>query len=334
MFLIATLPSSVGTDGGVLLSGDILFDGNQNDLAVGFIVGQNIDLIEHEVLLTSIYTAHEEEEEEQGHENSSVFESLASNLISDTTYYFRAFATYADGESHAFGSLRRFVTPPLATSFEWKAGLVSVGGGWFESPWFGTLFMDPMMSSGWVFQDDLEWIFVHSDETGGIWLWSAQNGWLWTREGVWPFLYSHQSYNWLYFLMNRDGELIFYDYSLEQYTSPNEGLPSSNQDGIQSSDSNFNTDPDSPYEIDGAYPSSGEFDALSPNQEMDPGTNSHHDLEQEISPAESIDVPSTDDALYYISSPYSSADGSYEINGQGGSQFIGQEIEYISPPPY
>ena len=54
------------------------------------------------------------------------------------------------------------------------------------------------------------WCNVHSDGTNGLWLWLEDYGWLWTQEGVWPYLYSHNNEDWIYFLGNKNGQPIFH----------------------------------------------------------------------------------------------------------------------------
>lgn len=54
---------------------------------------------------------------------------------------------------------------------------------------------------------------VQNHGAAGLWLWLKDYDWLWTNGGIWPYLYQHDSSNWLYHLGKRDGKPVFYDYS-------------------------------------------------------------------------------------------------------------------------
>jgi hypothetical protein len=63
-----------------------------------------------------------------------------------------------------------------------------------------------------------------SDGEGGVWLWQEERGWLWTKDGLWPYLFQHDNAEWIYFLLNHQGRMYFYNPSQKvvEPSSPDE----------------------------------------------------------------------------------------------------------------
>ena len=59
---------------------------------------------------------------------------------------------------------------------------------------------------------ELGWVYPIESPTAGIWLWKEGMGWLWTDEGVYPFMHSSAKGGWLYFYVQHNGKVLFYDY--------------------------------------------------------------------------------------------------------------------------
>ena len=94
----------------------------------------------------------------------------------------------------------------------WWESDAELDGGWRESSWFGTYL--PNLKNQWVYHFQLGWVFAQPDGQAGFWLWMPEEEWLWTKAGVWPFLWSNTSSDWLYPLYS-SGKRYFYDYSKE-----------------------------------------------------------------------------------------------------------------------
>jgi hypothetical protein len=69
-------------------------------------------------------------------------------------------------------------------------------GNWRESSWFGVYL--PNHDNHWVYHLRLGWLYTHSDEEQGLWLWMPEEKWVWTKAEVWPFLWSGSTSDWLY----------------------------------------------------------------------------------------------------------------------------------------
>jgi hypothetical protein len=80
------------------------------------------------------------------------------------------------------------------------------------------------MENDWMYHAQLGWIYTSSDHFGGHWIWIETHGWLWTQESTWPFLFSHETGNWLYFIKTMDGAPIFFNYHHNQYDYHGMGL--------------------------------------------------------------------------------------------------------------
>ena len=68
----------------------------------------------------------------------------------------------------------------------------------------------------WVYHSQLGWLYVVSDNQGGLWLWKHGLGWLWTSSTSSPFYWMHSSTDWIYPLhLERDLQ-IFWNYATSQ----------------------------------------------------------------------------------------------------------------------
>ena len=96
-------------------------------------------------------------------------------------------------------------------------------GGWQTSEWFGSF---RPYDNGWLFHESLHWVYAQPDLRGGLWLWLEHYGWLWTKEEVWPYLWKHETKEWLYLIKNIDGVPLFYNYSKKssEFTNQDDDL--------------------------------------------------------------------------------------------------------------
>ena len=125
------------------------------------------------------------------------------------TFTYRAFAVNVAGKTT--GAPRKIKTK---ISEDWWYGADELEGGW-KSSWIGVFLPQP---NEWAYHAELGWAFVSPDGSGGLWLWVEENGWHWTREGVWPFLWSNNTADWLY-LMKSGSRVLLYDYSTQSFIS-------------------------------------------------------------------------------------------------------------------
>ena len=145
------------------------------------------------------------------------FSVYSFSLEPDQRYYYRAYATNAEGT--LYGSPKRLTTAPASRT--WWAQMSAIGGGWRNSEWFGTFRRHE--STDWIYHAQLGWAFALPDEEKGLWLWKSDIGWLWTNTGVYPFLFSDRSGGWMYFRWHPFGSLLFYDYSSKRWITRQAG---------------------------------------------------------------------------------------------------------------
>jgi surface protein len=149
---------------------------------------------------------------------SKNFQAKATNLKAGKKYYFRAFATNAQGTS--LGSVETFTTIAGPRSPSWINAQPGSAANWWTSRWFGNFYLD---ANGWVRHEKLGWVFPMESPTAGLWLWNRDLGWLWTDKGIYPFLYDNSKGGWLYFYGQHQGTLLFYDYVAKGWITLQDG---------------------------------------------------------------------------------------------------------------
>lgn len=139
-------------------------------------------------------------------------QNLAFKLNVEVTagenHYFQAYAKTAFGT--AYGAIKKFIITDTNKSKAWWNELSpNKVDGWLTDSWIGELMP---FENQWAFHLRLQWIYLQSDGNEGFWIWKEENGWIWTNSESWPFLWSNETGNWLYFIP-LDSGYIFYDYS-------------------------------------------------------------------------------------------------------------------------
>ena len=184
-------------EGSLQFKAKLLNDGGASPHKYGFQFSKNIDF-SFPIELQSFLKP-----------GTNFFETSNVNLENDSIYYFRPYAINSVGMG--FGSIKKFISNK---SDSWYANDKNLQAGWKSSDWFGAFLP---FKNGWVYHQELGWGYVSTDTFDGLWVWLQGKGWLWTRPNVWPFLFRHESANWLYFIKNMNGQPVFYDFNNESY---------------------------------------------------------------------------------------------------------------------
>ena len=194
----------------VILSGEILHNNGADytTLSVGFLVSSNAMILDNDSSTSKIMGQFV---------NNGIF-SANYTPTSNEVVYFKAFAENESGMS--FGNVRKFSDLSVPNSENQTPAEKAISilekdsnellGGWLENAWFG-LFKS--YSGGWVYHSIHGWLYLSADNLNGIWAWSQSRGWVWTSEDLYPFLYQSNIGNWVYYLTNRNGQPIYYNYS-------------------------------------------------------------------------------------------------------------------------
>ena len=199
---VSTLSASVVTTSAATLSGKIIDAGHGLGVtARGFVFSTSPDPSVGDAGVTEVSAG----------SGSGDFNASASNLTPGKRYYYRAYATNAEGTG--YGTSEWFdanrTSDPAVPSW---AGASAVTGttSWWSSPWFGTF--ATTANTDWIHHERFGWLYVVSDVSDGVWLWHEGLGWYWTSSVLYPYLYL-QNGAWHYFSGEVEGRLFLYRYS-------------------------------------------------------------------------------------------------------------------------
>ena len=195
--IVQTLSPDIDENGSYRLRGKILSKGGVPLIELGFILSAE-DSYSKEYLFVDANIS-----------EGSDFSFLLVTPQPGKSYAYKAFALNLAGEM--VGAPRKFETEFYG---DWWYGADELEGGW-KTNWMGTFLPQ---SNGWAYHMDLGWAYVSPDSHDGLWFWVEDHGWHWTREGVWPFMWSDGTANWLY-LMKSGNRTFLYDYSTESFIS-------------------------------------------------------------------------------------------------------------------
>jgi hypothetical protein len=204
-------PKAGATEGTFLLGGKVLDDGSSHvSTERGIVLGRS-PVPEPGGFGATIIEA--------GH-GVGQFEASSSNLVPGKKYYYRAFATNAEGTS--YGSQERFKIPKEPVGPAWARAQVSgQASDWWTSPWLGSFFLG---KNGWLRHETIGWLFAAEDGAGGVWFWQEDLGWLWTAEGVYPNLFLHAEKGWGFLLGDNGGRVFIYRFSDASWFDVAEGM--------------------------------------------------------------------------------------------------------------
>ena len=123
-------------------------------------------------------------------------------------HHYQAYAKTSFGTG--YGAIKKFILMNNQTVPWWLELSDTSKDGWLVDSWIGNLLP---FENHWAFHERLEWIYMNSDQKGGFWIWHKVTGWIWTNPDCWPFVWSHDTANWLYLIPVRS-DFLFYDYSI------------------------------------------------------------------------------------------------------------------------
>ena len=147
-----------------------------------------------------------------GNQTNEFFEVYVENLLSENTYFYRAYAK--NDEGIAYGATYRFTTQAIPISPDWTdAEPIESAEGWWNSPWFGAFFVSE--DESWILHEGLGWLFLLPQEEG-IWMWQEELGWLWTEESIYPYFYSLEM-DWIFYHGSSSRSSLFYGFRDERW---------------------------------------------------------------------------------------------------------------------
>jgi hypothetical protein len=79
---------------------------------------------------------------------------------------------------------------------KWDYGKRLEGSNWYELFWFGYYFKS---EEEWIYHMDYGWMYPSGNTPGSVWFYHPDMGWVWSNPVVYPWLYSKDDQNWLYF---------------------------------------------------------------------------------------------------------------------------------------
>ena len=198
--ILQTLTAQTDANGTHHLAGKILTDGGSPVFEAGFLVSKKIFLSDS-IRITALLES-----------NATQYHASISELSPNTTYYFRAFAVNAVGETR--GALKKFRTPKQVVLNDWQKGAVNLADGWKTLDWLGT-YRDT--GHTWIYHSEMGWLYPSAMEDGSLWLWNESDGWRWTQQDLYPYLFRWRDSSWLYFQGKFGGRIILYNYSTQSF---------------------------------------------------------------------------------------------------------------------
>ncbi len=200
--IVNTLACEGDESGTYRFRGMILSDGGGEITEAGFLISRSIRFVDSIRFISSLKPG------------QSQWAKRISKLEAGTRYYYRAYAQNKAGEN--VGPIKRLRTPELDSPTDWWNRAVTVGDGWMRLDWLGSF--RRYSGTDWIYHSRIGWLYVKSDEAGGLWMWNDKQRWMWTQKRVWPYLYLDRSGKWLCFITKIGGKAIFYDFkTLKHY---------------------------------------------------------------------------------------------------------------------
>ena len=143
---------------------------------------------------------------------SGFYSTIVPNPPTGVELFYRAYAINRMGIAH--GSVHKIQLPQEVDPNIWWTQALVHDGGWRTLDWFGTFLLSE--EDYWVYHAQLGWIYLVSDDSGGIWIWKQGLDWVWTSRASAPFYWLNSTSNWLYPLHLERDRNIFWDYGREQ----------------------------------------------------------------------------------------------------------------------
>jgi hypothetical protein len=131
------------------------------------------------------------------------------------TYTFRLIGhCYAPGYGQVLmASSAAYITLTVTGPTSWCDGYYDFGySGWRWLSWLGYYF-DNGSYGGWVYSQDLGWLYPSGTSPASVWIGDTGLGWLWTSRDTYPFLYSPVLGTWLWYLKGSTSPRWFYNWS-------------------------------------------------------------------------------------------------------------------------
>ena len=94
--------------------------------------------------------------------------------------------------------------------------------GWKSSSWLG-LFHSDSNGPGWIYHQDLGWLYAEGTDETSIWFYWPNQGWFWTGESLFPFVWGSQHSGWHYYYTpvgtDSQSSLWFYNFTSADWTN-------------------------------------------------------------------------------------------------------------------
>ena len=81
---------------------------------------------------------------------------------------------------------------------------------WKFLPWFG-FFNDSF--AGWIYHAEHGWLFTIGESSSDFLVWSFDQGWLWTGQGIYPYFFRLQDGAWIWYQRGSEAPRLFYNFA-------------------------------------------------------------------------------------------------------------------------
>lgn len=93
-----------------------------------------------------------------------------------------------------------------------RAGKITAN--WYISDWFGTFYEN---NSPWIYHELLGWMYAVELTPKSGWFWHEGFDWIWTSASTYPYFYSFDTKNWLFFDHQFPSEKKYYDFQQNKW---------------------------------------------------------------------------------------------------------------------
>ena len=199
--LVHTLPAQLEQNQSLLLQAELITSGGLHLAEIGMELGTRPSLSDG-----TLYPF------KHASDSNGTFSSYVENFPIGEALYYRSYAINSLGITH--GATRKISLPHNQDPTTWWSGATIHEGGWRTLDWFGSFLLTA--EDRWVYHADLGWVYLLSDQQGGLWLWKEGLDWVWTSQAASPFYWMDSSSDWIYPLHLKASLQIFWDYSTEK----------------------------------------------------------------------------------------------------------------------
>ncbi|MFA5258120.1 MAG: hypothetical protein WC360_08215, partial [Opitutales bacterium] len=100
----------------------------------------------------------------------------------------------------------------------WLDSGTDIGDDWKYCSWFG-IYYDAPDWNDWIYHETLGYMWVYAEDESNVWLYDMDYEWIWTSADCYPFCWSYNDQDWLWYNTATTDPALFYSYRYETWKS-------------------------------------------------------------------------------------------------------------------